>query len=341
MIKKPLFAETITKEEAFLFLSQGNLVAIPTETVYGLAASITNEEALKKIFQVKKRPFFDPLIVHVSNLDQAKSCASQWPLVCDLLTKEFWPGPLTLVLPKSSIISSLITSGLSTVGLRMPRHPLAQELISRTGPLAAPSANLFGKTSPTQAIHVQYEFQNQIPVLDGGNCHIGIESTIIEIISDSELCLLRPGKIQIEEITQNLFKKNHPIKWVNKEKALSPGSMKHHYMPQTPLIIDFEHLNQEDLIILLKSKLPLLPSEIEEVQIIKPKNISTLHSILLDSSPEIAARTFYSQLRLIPTSSDIAVIKWDLLKTKGPWEGLWDRMKKAATYIHFPKNPSS
>jgi L-threonylcarbamoyladenylate synthase len=158
-------------------LVAGDVVAIPTETVYGLAASIDSEKGLRRIFSLKERPFFDPLIVHVASLKEASSLVRDWPPIADFIGRYFWPGPLTLVLPKAERVNSLITSGLDTVAVRYPSHPLTLDLIRLVGtPLAAPSANKFGKTSPSRALHVKSEFPGtDLLILDGGECEIGVE----------------------------------------------------------------------------------------------------------------------------------------------------------------------
>jgi L-threonylcarbamoyladenylate synthase len=163
-------------------LINGEVVGIPTETVYGLGAVISKSDAIKKIFTTKERPFFDPLIVHVSGVEQAKELSLDWSAAADILAQEFWPGPLTLVLPKKNV-SDLITSGLQTVGVRCPDHKIALEIIEKVGePIAAPSANRFGKTSPTCKKHVLEEFNDAVFVVDGGDCSVGIESTIISVL---------------------------------------------------------------------------------------------------------------------------------------------------------------
>ena len=161
--------KSISVDQAIALLKQGEVVALPTETVYGLAALITHEEALKNIFKIKQRPLFDPLIVHVENIEMAKPLVESIDELSLALMKNFWPGPLTILRPKSKRISDLITAGLLEVGLRSPNHPVAQNILKSTQtPFAAPSANLFGKTSPTTAQHVLEEFNNQVPVVEGG-----------------------------------------------------------------------------------------------------------------------------------------------------------------------------
>lgn len=169
--------------EAAHFLRQGEVVAIPTETVYGLAGNALNPQSVARIFEVKQRPAFDPLIIHVPDLTTARNYIDQLPQKAIALAESFWPGPLTLVLPRKKIIPDLVTAGLDTVAVRCPAHPLAQQLLALLDfPLAAPSANKFGRISPTRAEHVIEQLGNEIPyVLDGGPCPVGVESTIVAL----------------------------------------------------------------------------------------------------------------------------------------------------------------
>ncbi len=202
----------VTVAEAIARLQTGGIVAIPTETVYGLAARIDDEGALKQIFAVKKRPFFDPLIVHVADLATAKRLSRDWPPVFDVLAQAFWPGPLTLIAPKAEMVSSLITSGLDTVALRLPNHPVAQEILQKLQmPVAAPSANMFGRTSPTSASHVEKEFSGEVPVVDGGPSQVGVESTVVcwDPNSPQTLHILRPGGVSRSDLQTEL--KNHGL----------------------------------------------------------------------------------------------------------------------------------
>jgi len=180
-------------DKARELLLSGEVVAIPTETVYGLGGWIYSEEGLRKIFSTKERPFFDPLIVHIDSIEKAKSLTSEWTNVHQILAESCWPGPLTLIAKKNTKVSSLITSGLDSVGLRCPKHELTLKLLSRIdGGVAAPSANKFGKTSPTSATHVEGEFGDAVAVLDGGASQIGIESTVVGVRSDC-VEIFRPG----------------------------------------------------------------------------------------------------------------------------------------------------
>ncbi|HEY8272520.1 MAG TPA: L-threonylcarbamoyladenylate synthase, partial [Pseudobdellovibrionaceae bacterium] len=199
--------------KAVELLAKGQVVGMPTETVYGLAARIDLPEGIESIFKTKERPFFDPLIVHVSDLAQLNEVVSSFPAVAVALAEKFWPGPLTLVLPKSSKLNPMITSGLDSVGVRMPAHAVAMDLIRKAGvPLAAPSANKFGKTSPTTANHVRQEFQKEnIFVLEGGDSKIGIESTVLlinETDGVNKLSILRKGHVLRSDIEKHLNSKN-------------------------------------------------------------------------------------------------------------------------------------
>src|SRR5579871_1590015 len=182
-------------------LKRGGLVAIPTETVYGLAANALDVRAVAKIFAAKDRPFFDPLIVHLAELSWWPRVATEFPPMARKLAERFWPGPLTLILPKSDSIPDLVTSGMSTVGVRVPDHPLTRELLRLADvPAAAPSANPFGRLSPTTAEHVRRQLGDRVDfILDGGPCRVGVESTIVHVEGDVAT-LLRPGGVPLEEI---------------------------------------------------------------------------------------------------------------------------------------------
>jgi L-threonylcarbamoyladenylate synthase len=183
-------------------LRRGNLVAFPTETVYGLGADALNPDAVARVFLAKGRPAINPLIVHVASVDMARSLASHWPAPADALARAFWPGPLTIVVPKSARIPDVVTAGGPTVALRQPNHPIAADLLHAFGgPLVGPSANRSGHVSPTTAAHVRDEFDGTIPVLDGGPCALGIESTVV-LIADDALTILRPGALGAADLAR-------------------------------------------------------------------------------------------------------------------------------------------
>jgi L-threonylcarbamoyladenylate synthase len=222
--------------KAKLMLENDEIIAIPTETVYGLAGNIYSETAIKKIFSTKKRPFFNPLIVHISSVDSLQDIAINIPEKALLLANKFWPGSLTLVLQKKDTIPDLITAGKDTVAVRVPNHELTLRLLkSLNFPLAAPSANPFGSISPTTASHVADYFPSEIPmVLDGGNCSNGIESTIIGF-ENIKPVLYRLGSIAAEEIEAVIGKIQ--IKNSEQNAPTAPGMLSRHYAPKTKTIL--------------------------------------------------------------------------------------------------------
>jgi len=221
-------------EEAVILLNDGEVVAFPTETVYGLGAIAFNANAVAKIFERKGRPHFDPLIVHAATTDRAFALCANVTKIAERLAEAFWPGPITLVLPKIESIPDIVTAGLPSVALRVPAHPVAQALLMAVNaPLAAPSANRFGKVSPTTAEHVLQDLGSRVPlILEGGPCQRGVESTIISLM-DEHPRLLRPGSIALEEICAIIGPIQAPD--ANGDIRLSPGQLKSHYAPSTPM----------------------------------------------------------------------------------------------------------
>jgi L-threonylcarbamoyladenylate synthase len=226
-------AESIAR--AVELLRAGEVIGMPTETVYGLAGDGLNPAALARIFETKHRPLFDPLILHFADMAAAFDVAEQVPTLARELAQHFWPGPLTLILRKRDIVPDLATSGLPNVALRVPAHPVAQELLRAFGggPLAAPSANRFGRISPTDARAVHAELGKSIPlILDGGECAVGLESTVL-YVAESPPVLLRAGGIPVEEIEAITGPVRHgaPVE----DRPQSPGQLKSHYAPRKPL----------------------------------------------------------------------------------------------------------
>jgi L-threonylcarbamoyladenylate synthase len=213
------------------------LVAFPTETVYGLGANALDPAAIEKIYVAKGRPPSSPLIVHVSSLEMAKELVREWPERAEQLARIFWPGPLTLVLPKKPHVPDRLTAGLDTVGIRMPAHPIAQALIREAGlPIAAPSANLFGGLSPTTAQHVRDGLGNSVSmVLDGGPSKVGIESTVLSL-AGADAVLLRLGMVTQHEI-EAVIGPVRVLKQATEGAHSSPGLHARHYSPKTPLIL--------------------------------------------------------------------------------------------------------
>ncbi len=220
-------------------LRGGGVVAFPTETVYGLGADAFNAEAVARIFELKGRPRFDPLIVHVASVREADRVLAAIPDAARDLMRRFWPGPLTLVLPKRGELPDLVTAGLPNAAVRMPAHPLARRLLEEAGtPIAAPSANRFGRTSPTTAAHVRRQFPKGLDgLLDGGPCPVGVESTILGFDPDGGPRLLRPGGLPLEELEAVLG----PVRTGRLETTgpcPAPGLLAAHYAPHTPLRFD-------------------------------------------------------------------------------------------------------
>ncbi len=226
---------THSPEEAAEALWQGSLVALPTETVYGLGAMATDPRAVAAIFAAKERPAFDPLIVHVPDIDHVSRVAAEFPPMARRLADRFWPGPLTLVLPKTPGIPDLVTSGMPTVGVRIPDHALTRQVLRLADvPIAAPSANPFGRLSPTTVEHVLAQLGDRIDlVLDGGPCRVGVESTILQLEGD-EVTLLRPGGIPLEDIEPVVGRVRLPETSTD-DRPISPGRLASHYAPRTPV----------------------------------------------------------------------------------------------------------
>ncbi len=224
--------------KAALILLQGGLVAFPTETVYGLGAVVNQIPAVNRIFTVKGRPADNPLIVHLSGREQLDRVVSYIPPAAERLMDRFWPGPLTLVLPRSSAILKEISAGLPTVAVRMPAHPLALELIRAAGvPVVAPSANLSGRPSPTTARHVLADLAGKIEaVLDGGPCRVGVESTVLDLTGSCPV-ILRPGGVSREELEQVLGVTVERARWHGGQNPPSPGMKYRHYSPQGSLLL--------------------------------------------------------------------------------------------------------
>ena len=320
-------------------LRAGGVVGMPTETVYGLAAAIGSQKGIAEIFATKKRPFFDPLIVHVSSKAMAEKLTTDWSPLANFLAEHFWPGPLTLVLPKAASVNSMITSGLETVGIRMPKHSLALSLIDMVAePLAAPSANLFGRTSPATAEHVRSEFSaNPILVLDGGPCQVGVESTVLSVVRDGEkytLSILRAGSLTKSELERSLAAQKFQFQFVDSVKpGLAPGQMKHHYMPEIPLVLLRKPMNAAQILQKTQEQIAGMPDLIDGVQIRKPKQFVKAHELVLPLQAELAARELYSALRSASLGGS-ADILYFLLRPEHldeSWAAVMDRLSKAGS----------
>jgi L-threonylcarbamoyladenylate synthase len=227
--------------QAAEIIKEGGIVAFPTETVYGLGADAFNSLAVARIFEVKRRPYFDPLIVHVAHPADVKKLVKEIPLKAKKLVEKFWPGPLTVVLLKEEHVPDIVTAGLPTVGMRMPDHPMALSLIKESKcPIAAPSANPFGYLSPTTAEHVQDQLGDEVDlILDGGPCLVGVESTIVSF-PEGKPKLLRPGGLSLEEIESIIG--NVEISPIE-DRPSAPGMLPGHYAPRTPITLNWDEKN--------------------------------------------------------------------------------------------------
>lgn len=303
-------------------LEGNDLVAIPTETVYGLAANALNPDAVVKIFETKQRPAFDPLIVHTHSIEGAKRFTQDLPKEAEILFETFSPGPLTIILPKNELIPGLVTSGHDTVGIRIPNHPLTLELLQQLDfPLAAPSANPFGYVSPTSAQHVAQQLGDKIPyILDGGNCEVGVESTIVSC-TDGKVNVLRLGGLELEAIENALGKKVDSIK-TSSSNPQAPGMLSSHYSPGKRLFIgDIPSLIEEH-----KEKKIGIISYYQSFS-----NSSIQKQIVL--SPEkdlsVAARNLFAALRAFDRN-DIDIVLTQLFPDEGLGRAINDRLKRAS-----------
>jgi len=294
----------ISIKEAAERIRAGELVAFPTETVYGLGANALDAVAVSKIYALKGRPATSPLIVHVASIEMAQTLVTEWPPAAERLARRYWPGPLTLVLPKTSAIPDIVTAGLPTVGVRVPNHPLALALIQEAGvPLAAPSANRFMGLSPTTAEHVREAFGDALPVVDGGPCQVGLESTVVAITS-GKITLLRPGMISIADVEDAGAPASdaaHP----------APGMHPRHYSPRTPLVL---------------SNCP----DPRGAYLWINRQMSAARSIQMPAAPESYAARLYSILHQLDREN------WPVICVEPPpdtveWAAVLDRLQRASS----------
>jgi L-threonylcarbamoyladenylate synthase len=309
-------------DKAAALLREGKLVVFPTETVYGLGANAMNALAVARIFAMKERPNFDPLIVHISSLDQMEQLflAPIDPQVYEL-AKAFWPGPLTIVYNKQPQVPDLITSGLDTVAVRMPSHPIALELIRKAGvPVAAPSANKFGCLSPTQAAHVIKQNMNPDYILDGGSTDFGIESTVVSVSEDG-VRILRYGAITEEHLSKH-------VKVISDHKAdgdhlpHAPGMLKSHYAPRKPLyILD----SVDDLNLPAGSGLIVGSASLE-------KNFPSIVTSSLSQNGDLneMAVNLFAVLHQMEDDPEVRQIYFEAIPEKGIGKAIMDRARKAA-----------
>lgn len=314
-MKSGVYKKAVTYGQALELLEKEEVVALPTETVYGLGGRIDSQKALEKIFHVKNRPLFDPLIVHCCDKYQAGQYVEEVPPLVEKLWDEFSPGPLTVVLRKNSQVPPLITAHQDTVALRIPQHPLMRRILKDLKtPLAAPSANMFGCVSPTRAAHVLMAFKGEVPVLDGGICVKGLESTIIRPLN-GQLVILRRGSLSEREIQKFLTTQNISCTVSYQKSDFVPGGQTSHYAPSVPLFI-VESPSAKAAEVFLKKKFPN----------------HLIQYLNLNAKPELVARSLYHDLReLSKNQKTIICVQKTQKQAGGLWDTIWDRLEKAAT----------
>ena len=304
-------------------LERGELVAIPTETVYGLAGNALNPDAVASIFETKNRPSFDPLIIHTHSVDRVGDFVAEFPEELKKLAQAFWPGPLTLLLPRKAIIPDLVTSGLDRVAVRVPYHSLTQSLLANLDfPLAAPSANPFGYISPTSALHVEKQLGAKIPyILDGGSCEVGLESTIVGI-EEGEVVVYRLGGLEIAEIEAIVGEVR--VKTHSSSNPAAPGLLEAHYAPRKPLILgDLDKLIPDynsrgvSFAVLSLQRDFLLLSDRFQIKLSSNGNLKE------------AAKNLFSALRELDEMK-VEVILSELMPEEGLGRAINDRLKRAS-----------
>lgn len=310
-------------EQAAALLRAGEVVGMPTETVYGLAGNALDEEAIIKIFRTKNRPFFDPLICHFRDIDSIHPYVLSFPEKAMRLAKEFMPGPLTLLLPKNDLIPDLITNGSSSVAVRVPQHPMAQALLAALDfPVAAPSANPFGYISPTTAQHVADQLGDKIAyILDGGDCSLGIESTIV-MFDNEEPVILRLGALKIEAIENCIGKVC--IRSHSSSNPQAPGQLEKHYSPRTKIVLSEDIpntiqslANKENIAALLFSKYSADLDQSNQLLLSKSNNMDE------------AAKNLFAYLRQLDGQGFKLIIA-EVLLDEGLGRAINDRLRRAA-----------
>ena len=318
-----------TIDEAARVLRTGGLVAFPTETVYGLGADASNQDAVKKIYAAKGRPRNHPLIVHLARAEQVREWASEIPETGKRLAERFWPGPMTLIVRRAAHVNDLVTGGQDTIALRVPSHPVAQALlVAFGGGIAAPSANRYGRVSATTAEHVRSEFGNTVDyVLDGGACDVGIESTIVDV-SGAHTALLRPGAITASDIEAVLGAALAPA---GPGSPRAPGTLPKHYAPQTPVM-----LIEPDLMLELAASMTRQGHKIAVLA--RSARQPLLHGLTWIAAPHDAAEyahDLYANLRVLDRADCTAILVEEPPLDKA-WAAVHDRLARAAAGTATP-----
>lgn len=312
-------------------LRAGELVALPTETVYGLAANALDEQAVAKIYEAKGRPAHNPIILHVASVAMARRCVIAWPEVADKLAQSFWPGPLTMVLPRAKEIPDLVAAGGATVGVRWPSHPFIQAVIRECGfPLAAPSANLSNHLSPTNADHVGKQMGEKLQlIVDGGQSQVGIESTVIDL-TQSPPTVLRPGMIHEESliaVTDDLVSSRRKT-LPGEETLRSPGLLAKHYAPKAKLVVlGWSDATQLRAQLSTLNPQPLRTHVIAHSHVPSGEGFASVSVIPHDA--EAYARAIYAELhRGDEVGAELIVV--EALPDAPPWRAIADRLQRAA-----------
>ncbi len=318
--------EAITR--AADLLRQGGLVAFPTETVYGLGANALDTIAVERIFTVKGRPSYNPLIVHIADAEGARQLVQTWPEHAERLAAAFWPGPLTVVLPKRPEIPGLITAGLPTVAVRVPAHPVALALLRAVAlPIAAPSANRFTEVSPTTAQHVEKALGNQVDlILDGGPTTVGIESTVVDL-SGMRPVLLRPGLLSPDDLAPIIGELEVPARQpVEQAPRPSPGMLERHYAPRGVLRI-FQPEHRENAAFLAQQAIE--SQRTVGALLLSPLNAPIQHPIVMPNEPAAYARLLYAALHSLDDLG-CELILVEQVPSSPAWIGVHDRLERAA-----------
>jgi L-threonylcarbamoyladenylate synthase len=324
----PLFREAVRR--AAELLRAGEVVALPTETVYGLAANALDAAAVARIYEIKGRPAHNPIIVHVASLEMAKGCATVWPALADSLARAFWPGPLTLVLPKGGNIPHIVTAGGSTVGVRWPSHPFIQAVIQECGfPLAAPSANLSNRVSPTNAEHVREQLGDRLRlIVDGGQAQVGLESTVLDLTCAPPR-ILRPGMIHAESLAAVVGEVTGGHEQTPALDALrSPGLLPKHYAPKAKLLV-LSWQDERDL----KAQIASHFSSSTKAHVIAHTRIPSHEAFakvsVIPHDPEAFARALYAELhRCDAAGAELIVVESPPQTVE--WRAIEDRLNRAA-----------
>jgi L-threonylcarbamoyladenylate synthase len=310
-------------------LQAGEVVVLPTETVYGLAANALNPAAVQRIYEIKGRPAHNPIIVHVAGLAMARECAAVWPTAADQLAAAFWPGPLTMVLPRQGNVPDIVTAGGETVGIRWPSHPFIQAVIKACGfPLAAPSANLSNQLSPTNAQHVAKQLAGRVPlIVDGGQAQVGIESTVIDVTGQPPR-VLRPGMIHAESLLAVTGNLGGELGGAEGVILRSPGMLQKHYSPKARLQV-CEWADTQGLLARLTAMKADLPSTHIISHTCIPLTTELANVSVIPHDAEAFARALYVELhRCDEEGASLIVV--EAVPPTAEWQGIADRLQRAA-----------